>query len=107
LKLYGNYKNTLLHSYNSIGDEGVKALITIHESSKKIQKPSKTILQRLSLYNNDISDTGINAIIDALKKNSTINYVDITNNKITNKEALKSKEIDLLKLKPNIILEWD
>jgi hypothetical protein len=105
--LYGNYKNTLLHSYNSIGDEGVKALITIHESSKKIQKPSKTILQRLSLYNNDISDTGINAIIDALKKNSTINYVDITNNKITNKEALKSKEIDLLKLKPNIILEWD
>lgn len=105
--MYGNYKNTLLHSYNSIGDEGVKALITIHESSKKIQKPSKTILQRLSLYNNDISDTGINAIIDALKKNSTINYVDITNNKITNKEALKSKEIDLLKLKPNIILEWD
>jgi len=73
----------------------------------KIQKPSKIILQSLSLNENDISDTGINAIIDALKKNLTINYVDITKNKIKNKEALKSKEIDLLKLKPNIILEWD
>ena len=104
MKLYCNYKNTLLHSYNSIGDEGVKALITIHESSKKIQKPSKIILLSLSLYNNGISDIGIIAIINALEKNKTINYVDIAGNTINDKEAFI---IALQKLlKRNITLKW-
>jgi hypothetical protein len=74
--------------------------------SKKIWKPSKTILQRLLLYNNDISDIGIIAIINALKRNNTINYVNITNNNITDEKAFTTTESDLLKLNSNITIEW-
>ena len=62
--------------FNSIGDEGAKALATVLEKNRS--------LEELKLYKNNIGDEGAKALASALEKNRSLKRLELDSNNIDN-----------------------
>ena len=76
-------------SSNSMGPKAAKAISDYLSSS---QCP----LKKLTIQNSDVNDYQCEKFITALQNNSTLLYLDLSNNKIGNAETLNAVKPDLI-----------
>jgi Ran GTPase-activating protein (RanGAP) involved in mRNA processing and transport len=100
-----HFLKLLALSYNNLSDEGVQFLT-------KILAPNNSELQTLSLHATGITDNGVRYLVDMLKTNTTLTWLHLGRNKISNQgielltDALihHNKTLKALELSHNVLI---
>lgn len=84
-KKTSNGLQKLYLSYNSIGDDGARAMGEALEVNRS--------LDTLTLKNNNIRPAGLTALAEGLKKNTRLNYISLFGNDFNNKNGKEYYEL--------------